>query len=55
MSNFANLSKRTGIEIDKLTNLARAMAVIDPAQGFKGAGIALKEFFSGCVILPRCS
>ena len=47
MSNFANLSRRTGIEIDKLTNLARAMAVIDPAQGFKGAGIALKEFFSG--------
>lgn len=47
MSNFANLSRRTGIEISKLTNLARAMAIIDPAQGFKGAGIALKEFFSG--------
>ena len=47
MSSFANLSTRTGIEINKLTNLARAMATIDPAQGFKGAGIALKEFFSG--------
>lgn len=44
MTSFANLSKRTGVEIDKLTNLARAMAIIDPAQGFKGAGIALKEF-----------
>lgn len=47
MSSFANLSNRTGIEITKLTNLARALAIIDPAQGFKGAGIALKEFFSG--------
>ncbi len=55
MSSFANLSRRTGIEITKLTNLARAMAIIDPAQGFKGAGIALKEFFSGMWILPRCS
>lgn len=47
MSSFANLSARTGIEINKLTNTARALATIDPAQGFKGAGIALKEFFSG--------
>lgn len=47
MSSFANLSARTGIEITKLTNTARALAIIDPAQGFKGAGIALKEFFSG--------
>jgi len=47
MSSFANLSNRTGVEIDKLTRLARALATVDPAQGFKGAGIALKEFFSG--------
>jgi hypothetical protein len=47
MSSFANLSARTGIEINKLTNVARALATVDPAQGFKGAGIALKEFFSG--------
>jgi hypothetical protein len=47
MSSFANLSARTGIEISKLTNTARALATVDPAQGFKGAGIALKEFFSG--------
>lgn len=47
MSSFANLSARTGIEIQKLTNTARALATVDPAQGFKGAGIALKEFFSG--------
>lgn len=47
VANFANLSRRTGVEIGKLTDLARGLATIDPAQGFKGAGIALKEFFSG--------
>lgn len=47
MASFAVLARNTGIEIEELTNLARAMAIIDPVQGFKGAGIALKEFFSG--------
>ncbi len=47
MTEFANLSNRTGVEVNKLTNLARELATVDPAQGFKGAGIALKEFFSG--------
>lgn len=47
MSGFVILSKNTGVELSKLANLARAMAVIDPAQGFKGASVALKEFFSG--------
>jgi len=47
MSEFANLSHRTGIEVNRLTNLARALATVDPAQGFKGASIALKEFLSG--------
>lgn len=36
MSSFANLSARTGIEVNKLTNVARALATVDPAQGFKG-------------------
>lgn len=43
LSQFANLSKRTGVDIKELANTARALAVIDPVQGFKGAGIALKE------------
>lgn len=47
LSGFANLAKRTGIDINELANTARALAIIDPAQGFKGASIALKEFFSG--------
>jgi len=56
LSGFANLAKRTGIDINNLANTARALAVVDPAQGFKGASIALKEFFSGCsVVLPQGS
>lgn len=47
LSGFANLAKRTGIDIKELANLARGLATIDPVQGFKGASIALKEFFSG--------
>jgi hypothetical protein len=44
LAGFANLARRTGIEIDELANMARAMAIIDPLQGFEGASIALKEF-----------
>lgn len=47
LSSFANLSKRTGVNLQELTNLARALAIVDPVQGFKGAGIAIKELFSG--------
>ncbi len=47
LSGFLNLSNRTGIAVDKLAQTARGLAVIDPAQGFKGAAIAMKEFFSG--------
>lgn len=47
LSGFANLARRTGIDINELANTARALAIVDPAQGFKGASIALKEFFSG--------
>lgn len=43
MSSFVTLSKNTNIQLDQLTNLARAMSIIDPAQGFKGASTALKE------------
>lgn len=55
LSGFANLSNRTGIEITRLGNLARALATVDPVQGFKGASVALKEFFSGMLILPPFS
>lgn len=44
---FLNLSQRTGVELAGLENLARRLALVDPIQGFEGAAVALKEFFSG--------
>lgn len=41
------ISKRYGADLLQLDNIARRLAVIDPLQGFQGASIALKEFFSG--------
>lgn len=41
------ISKRYGADLQQLDNIARRLAVIDPLQGFQGASIALKEFFSG--------
>lgn len=41
------ISKRYGADLLQLDNIARRLAVIDPVQGFQGASIALKEFFSG--------
>jgi hypothetical protein len=41
------ISKRYGADLLQLDNIARRLAVIDPLQGFAGASIALKEFFSG--------
>lgn len=47
IAQFANLANRTGVEMNELIDISRGLAIIDPVQGFKGAGIALKEFFSG--------
>jgi hypothetical protein len=47
MSGFIFTARNAGVSLQELTNLARKLAIIDPAQGFKGASIALKEFFSG--------
>jgi hypothetical protein len=41
------VAKRYGADLLQLDNIARRLAVIDPVQGFQGASIALKEFFSG--------
>lgn len=40
MQGFAVLARNTGVDIQKLTNLARAMSIVDPAQGFKGKYVA---------------
>jgi len=52
MQGFVNLmpiSKNYNVQLSQLDNIARRLAIVDPLQGFQGAAIALKEFFSGDV------
>ena len=41
------ITKKFTVDIAQLDNIARRLAIVDPLQGFAGASIALKEFFSG--------
>lgn len=41
------VAKRYGLDLQQIDNIARRLAIVDPLQGFSGAAIALKEFFSG--------
>ncbi|MCM3784312.1 hypothetical protein M3231_15115 [Neobacillus mesonae] len=43
---FIATSKELG-QLKQMTNLAERLAAIDPVQGYEGAALALKEFFSG--------
>lgn len=47
LTSLVPLTKRYGADLGQLDNIARRLAVVDPLQGFQGASIALKEFFSG--------
>lgn len=47
LTSLMPLTKRYGADLGQLDNIARRLAVVDPLQGFQGAAIALKEFFSG--------
>ena len=47
LSSLIPVSKRYGADLTQLDNIARRLAIVDPLQGFSGASIALKEFFSG--------
>ena len=50
MTGFTSLVQITrayNVDLEQLDNVARRLAIIDPLQGFSGAAIALKEFFSG--------
>jgi hypothetical protein len=52
MKGFTSLmpiSKNYNVQLSQLDNIARRLAIVDPLQGFQGAAIALKEFFSGDV------
>lgn len=41
------VTKRYGVDLQEVDNIARRLAIVDPLQGFSGAAIALKEFFAG--------
>lgn len=43
---FMQFTKNTN-SLDKLLNLNERLALVDPTQGFEGAGFALKEMMSG--------
>lgn len=47
LTSLMPLTKRYNVDLGQLDNIARRLAVVDPLQGFQGASIALKEFFSG--------
>jgi hypothetical protein len=46
-SSLVPITKRYNVDLAQLDNVARRLAIVDPLQGFQGASIALKEFFSG--------
>jgi hypothetical protein len=46
-SNLVPISRKFNVNMEQLDNVARRLAIVDPLQGFSGASIALKEFFSG--------
>ena len=47
LTSLIPVSKRYNADLEQLDNIARRLAIVDPLQGFSGAAIALKEFFSG--------
>lgn len=47
LTSLIPITKRYNVDLGQLDNIARRLAIIDPLQGFSGASIALKEFFSG--------
>lgn len=49
VTSFIPLTNAYGVDINKVTNVARKLAAFDPAQGMEGASIAIKEFLSGNV------
>jgi hypothetical protein len=46
-TSLVQITRKYNVDLEQLDNVARRLAIIDPLQGFSGAAIALKEFFSG--------
>lgn len=47
MQQFAFFANRTGASIEELTRVSQLLALVNPAEGFEGAGFALSELFAG--------
>lgn len=47
MQQFAFIANRTGASLEELNRVAQLLAVVNPAEGFEGAGFALSELFAG--------
>ena len=47
MQQFAFFANRTGADLSELNQVARLLSVVNPFEGFVGAGFALSELFAG--------
>lgn len=47
MQQFAFIANRTGADLGQLNDVAQLLAVVNPFEGFEGAGFALSELFAG--------
>lgn len=47
MGSFVVSSRLAGVELDQLLDISQRLATLDPAQGARGAAIALRELLSG--------
>lgn len=47
MQQFAFIANRTGADLGQLNDVAQLLSVVNPFEGFEGAGFALSELFAG--------
>lgn len=47
MQQFAFIANRTGADLSELNQVAQLLSVVNPFEGFEGAGFALSELFAG--------
>lgn len=47
MQQFAFIANRTGADLSDLNDVAQLLALVNPFEGFEGAGFALGELFAG--------
>lgn len=47
MQQFSFIANRTGVDLKELNDVAQLLALVNPFEGFEGAGFALGELFAG--------